>query len=126
MRTRHSLAPRLRAVRTRSSFVWGPGARLAVALLLAAIGACAKQDVESELDRVRSWTSTTTLAADRRAAGAIDRAVARQLADRAAKADTESTRSLGKLAASDSERAAASALLDSLRHGITRLRAVAR
>ena len=126
MRTRPFLAPRLRAVRARTFVTWGRRGRVAVALLLAAAGACGKEDVESELDRVRSWVGTTTLAADRRAAGAIDRAVARQLADRAAKADTESTESLGKLAASDSERAAASALLDSLRLGITRLRAVAR
>jgi hypothetical protein len=96
------------------------------AALLGISAGCAKQDLASELDRVRSWTSTTALAADRRASGAIDRAVAVQLADRADEARAESAKSLRQLAASDSERTLASALLDSLRDGTSRLRAVAR
>ena len=96
-----------------------------VAVLLGISAACAKQDLASELDGVRSWTSTTALAVDRRAAGAIDRAVAVQLADRAEEARTRSAKSLDQLAASDSERTLATAVLDSLRDGISRLRAVA-
>ena len=99
---------------------------MVVTVLLVMSSACAKQDLSSELDRVRSWTSTTELASERRAAGAIDRAVASQLADRAGEARLESAQSLGRLAVTDSERTAASALLDSLREGTVRLRALAR
>jgi hypothetical protein len=88
---------------------------------IALLAACARQDSSTELDRVRSWTATTRLAADRRRAGAINAAVTRQLVDRANEARTQSRQSLGQLATTDSDRATARVVLDSLRQGIAKL-----
>lgn len=95
-------------------------------VVLASTAACSKQDLKSELDRTRSWTATTHLTVDRRSAGAINGAVTSQIADRAAKARSQSAQSLGELAKSDSERAAARVVLDSLDEGLYHLRKVAR
>jgi hypothetical protein len=126
MRTRRYLAPLTFIISARRPPGWVRWHHLVAVVLPLAASGCGTQDLASELDRVRSWSSTTALAADRRAAGAINKAVALQLVARAAEARTASTRSLGELATSDSERAAASALLDSLRDGINRLRQTAR
>ncbi len=94
-------------------------------LLLPVLGACAKQDLKSEIDRTRSWTATTRLAAERRATDAINGAVTRQLAVQGEKARSEAGRSLGELAKTASERTAARAVLDSLDEGLARLRKAA-
>ena len=94
-------------------------------VLIAGLPACAKKDLTSELDRTRSWTATTRLAVDRRAAGAINDAVTSQLLKRASEALPEEEKSIATLATSDSERTAARGVLDSLRQGILRLRQVA-
>lgn len=106
---------------------WRDGRRptpLAVAALLS-VTACARQDLKSELDRTRSWTATTGLAADRRSANAINGAVARQIADRAAQARSKVQQSLIELAETDSERTAARVVLDSLDEGLAHLRMIA-
>lgn len=94
-------------------------------VLLPTVGACARKDLQSELDRARSWTATTHLAVDRRSANAINGAVTSQLRDRAAKARTQAAQSLGELAKTDSERTAVRAVLDSLDDGLTNLRRLA-
>ena len=96
----------------------------ALAVVLPLIGACAKKDFKSELDRAQSWTATTYLAADRRAAGATNDAVTVQLRDAATKASAKARMQLPQLAHSDSERAAARSALDSLEQGIRHLRQV--
>lgn len=89
------------------------------------MSACARQDLKSELDRTRSWTATTWLAADRRSANAINGAVARQIADRATQARSKVQQSLIELAETDSERTAARVVLDSLDEGLAHLRMIA-
>jgi hypothetical protein len=88
------------------------------------LAACAKPDLSSVLDSARSWTATTRLAADGRRTGAINRAVTRQLVDRATDASSEAEQSMTQLAHTDSERAVARDVLDSLRQGILQLRGV--
>ena len=95
-------------------------------VLLVLPAACAKKDVKSELGRVRSWTATTKLAAELRGVGSTNRAVTRQLVQRAAEAHDTEERELARLAKTDSQRVAARSLLDSLQQGIARLRQVAR
>ena len=126
MRIRRSHAPQTRGFPAPSPRRPARWHCVAVCVFLVASSACGNQDLASELDRVRSWTSTTDLASERRAAGAIDRAVALQIAHRAAQARARSRQSLDKLAVTDSQRTAANALLDSLRDGIVRLRLVTR
>ena len=93
---------------------------------VALLAACAPDDVESELDRARSWTATTSLAADRFLAGATNRAVTTQLHDRAVETRSEVAASLRELAHSDADRAAARGVLDSLSHAIGALEQAAR
>jgi hypothetical protein len=126
MRTRRFPTPLTTVFRARRSSGRVRWHRMVTAVLLVSSGACGKTDLKSELDRVRSWTSTTQLASERSATGAINRAVAVQLVDRATEAHAESRRSLAQLAATETERTSANALLDSLRVGIGRLQAVAR
>ena len=95
-------------------------------LVLVVVAACAKRDLKSELDRTRSWTATTQLAVERRSTGATNRAVTSQLLDRAQKASVQAERQFATLARSDSERAAARGVLDSLHRGIAQLQRVAR
>lgn len=100
--------------------------RFLAALVLPLLGACARKDYSSEMDKVRSWTATTTLAADRRAAHATNAALTRQLRDRASKSYSSSKEELDKLANTDSRRVAARSALDSLQQGIRRLGGAAR
>ena len=98
----------------------------AVLLLVpATMGGCGGEDLRSELDRARSWTATSRLAADRRSVNAINVAVTSQLLDRAAKARSNAARSFSELATTDSERVVARELLDSLDEGISQLRKLA-
>ena len=85
---------------------------------MALLAACTPDDVESELDRARSWTATTSLATDRFLAGATNRAVTTQLHDRAAESRGQVAASLRELARSDADRAAARRVLDSLSEAI--------
>ena len=92
-----------------------------VGALLPAVGGCARKELKSEMDRARSWTATTRLAVDRSSAGAINDAVTAQLAQRAVKAHSQAERRLAELAKTDSQRAAARGVLDSLGEGILHL-----
>ena len=98
---------------------------LALIAVASTLGACAKQDLGDELDRARSWTATTRLGAERLEAGATNRAVTRQLVDRASAARAQTEQSMTRLAHTDSERAVARGVLDSLRQGILQLQGVA-
>ncbi len=98
---------------------------MAAALVLS-LAACAKRDMKSEMDRTRSWTATTKLAGERRGAGATNQAVTDQLLQRAIEAHHDEEREFARLAQSDSQRAAARGLLDSLQQGIVKLRQRAR
>ena len=77
------------------------------------------------MGRTRSWTATMQLARERRGVGATNEAITNQLLQRAVKAHHEEALELSRFAKSDSERAAARGLLDSLREGIVRLQRVA-
>ena len=76
----------------------------------------------SEMSRSRSWTATARLTAELQGVGSINDAIADQLLHRAEQAHAEEERELPRLATTDSQRVAARALLDSLQHGILRLR----
>jgi hypothetical protein len=101
-------------------------AAYAAAWMVVLLAGCSSKDLPSELDTVRSWTATTLLAADRRAAGATNRAVTIQLVDRATKARGQAAQELAQLARADSARVVARAALDSLDQGIALLRSAAR
>ena len=119
----HTVRTTMSAARCRPSHHRAGRTTLTVAFStgLALLAACARKDLSTEFDSVRSWTATTHLAAGRRDAGAINGAVARQLVDRATEARTQFGQSLGQLATTDSDRATARAVLDSLRQGIAQL-----
>jgi len=101
-------------------------ASIAAVALLAMLAACAKKDMKSEMDRVRSWTATTKLASELRGVGATNGAVTSQLLQRARQTHATEQRELARLARTDSQRVAARGLLDSLQQGIARLQQVAR
>lgn len=106
----------------------GRGTRASIASvgLLVTLSACAKQDLKSEMSRVRAWTATTKLASELRGVRSTNRAVTHQLLQRAVETHETEARELARLAQTDSQRVAARILLDSLRQGITRLRQEAR
>jgi hypothetical protein len=101
-------------------------AAYAAAWMVVLLAGCSSKDLRSELDTVHSWTATTLLAADRRAAGATNRAVTIQLVDRATKARGQAEQEFAQLARTDSARVVARAALDSLDQGIALLRSAAR
>ena len=88
---------------------------------LIALAACARRDLHSELGRVRSWTATATFATGLRGVGATNGAVTTQLLERAESARAKEQTELARLARTDSQRAAARGLLDSLQHAMVRL-----
>ena len=102
--------------------------RVTLALRLIGSGlaqaACAHKDFHSELGRTQSWTATLKLADQQHGVGATNDAVTRQLLDRAMKARAEEAPLLARYAKSDSERAAAKGVLDSLDQQIRRLERV--
>lgn len=104
--------------------------RVALALQLIgsalALAACAQKDLESEMSRTRSWTATLKLADEQRAVGATNHAVTRQLLHRAVRARAQVEPLLATFAKSDSERAAAKGVLDSLDRQIRQLERVVR
>ena len=83
--------------------------------MLLLVSACGgPPPVDEQLDTLRSWTATATLATEERARGAINRAVVVQLHDRGQEALQQSQGQLPR----DSTSAV---VIDSLRHALSRL-----
>jgi hypothetical protein len=89
-----------------------------------AAGCGSPPDPQKQLETVRSWTATTTLAADRRRVDAISGRYARGLAEAARTARAEAARSLAAARPSPADRARADVSLDSLDRAIGRLAAL--
>jgi hypothetical protein len=97
---------------------------LAPALALGlATGCGSSSDPEKELETVRSWTATATLATDERRADAISKRYASGLVEAARAARTDAAQSLSASGSSASDRAKAALALDSLDQAIGRLAA---
>ncbi|MFL5522365.1 MAG: hypothetical protein ACJ8B6_15600, partial [Gemmatimonadales bacterium] len=79
---------------------------------------------DKELETVRSWTATATLAADERRARSISGRYVRGLVEAARAARADAARSLAASASSASDRARADLALDSLDQAIGRLAAL--
>lgn len=109
---------------------WRPATPVAtvalVLVLVLALAACAKKDMTTEMDRTRSWTATMKLAGELRGVRATNGAVTTQLLRRAAEAHGKEEQEFARLAKSDSQRAAARGLLDSLQQGIVNLEQLVR
>jgi hypothetical protein len=86
-----------------------------------AAGCGSPPDLQKQLETVRSWTATTTLAADERRVDAISGRYARGLADAARTARAEAAQSLAAARPSAADRARADVALDSLDRAIGRL-----
>jgi hypothetical protein len=85
---------------------------VATSLSVAACGSA--PDLAKELDTVRSWTATVELAASERRAGATTLTYTKRLFGNGVDALAQSRRALAEAARSDTERAQARAVTDSL------------
>lgn len=103
-----------------------PRRHLAVALLIAAAGACGgSPDLDKELDTLRSWTASVRLAAEQRRADATTATYAARLREKAARALADGRRTLATATRSPADHEKARSAADSLERAIRQLDGVA-